>query len=189
VRSIRIVPLTLLLTAITVGCDDSTGLNITPVLVSDTVTFAAPAPQTEGMPTAIDITGDGAFGIGGPRHPERVSEALAWDLTLRLIGGELFLLPQGAVGITGSRAAITPPIVGQTFEGLREIPGQSTFRTDTAVAIQPGLVFAVRSRDMGFGCVQFAKLQPVLVDVAAATAHFRVVTNEQCSDPRLSTVD
>jgi hypothetical protein len=189
VRFIRILPLAFLIATIAAGCDDSTGLDITPVLVSDTITIAAPTPENEGRPTAIDISGDGAFGIGGPRFPEEISDALAWDLTLRLMNGELFLLPQGAVGIAGSRAAITPPIAGQTFEGMREIPGQSTFRTDSAIAIRPGLLFAVRSRDVGFGCVQFAKLQPVTVDVASATAHFRVVTNEQCNDPRLSTVD
>lgn len=188
-RSIRILALALLGAIVAAGCDDSTGLDITPILVSDTVTIAAPTPQNEGRPTAMDISGDGAFGIGGPRFPEEISDALAWDLTLRLVDGQLYLLPQGAVGIAGSRAAITPPIVGQTFEGMREIPGQSTFRTDSAVAIQPGLLFAVRSRDVGFGCVQFAKLQPLIVDVVAATAHFRVVTNEQCSDPRLSMVD
>lgn len=172
------------------GCDDSTGLDLNPVLVSDTLTIAAPIPQNQGRPSAVDLSGDGGFGIEGPRFPERVEDALQWDLTLRLLDGALVLMPPGAIGATDSRAAITPPIAGQTFEGLREIPGQSTFRTDTAITLQVGPVYAARTRVLdAFGCIQFSKLRALELDPVAATARLEVVTNERCSDPRLVAVD
>ncbi len=173
------------------GCDDSTGLDVNPILVSDTLTIAAPIPENEGRPSAVDLSGDGGFGIVGPRFPERVEDALQWDLTLRLRDGVLFLMPPGAIGATGSRAAITPAIAGQTFEGLREIPGQSTFRTDTAIALQVGPVYAARTRELpyGFACVQFSKIRALDLDPVAATARLEVITNERCSDPRLAAVD
>src|SRR5690606_16638710 len=149
----------------------STGLDLNPVLVSDTLTIAPPIPGNLGLPTAVDLSGDGSFGIMGPRFPERVEDALQWDLTLRLRAVVLFLMPPGAIGATDSRAAITPAITGQTFEGLREAPGQSTFRTDTAIALQVGPVYAARTRLLDFGCIQFAKIRALDLDLAAATAH------------------
>lgn len=191
-RSVKTLPLGMLAAMVIVaaGCDDSTGLDVNPVLVSDTLTIAAPIPQNLGRPSAVDLSGDGGFGIMGPRFPEQVADALRWDLTLRLRDGTLFLMPPGAIGDASSRAAITPAIAGQTFEGLREIPGQSTFRTDTAIALQVGPVYAARTRVLNsFGCIQFSKIRALALDPVAATAHLEVVTNEQCSDPRLVAVD
>ncbi len=191
-RSGKTLPLGMLavMVILATGCNDSTGLDTNPVLVSDTLTIAAPIPQNQGKPSAVDLSGDGGFGIEGPRFPERIEDALQWDLTLRLRDGTLYLMPPGAIGDSDSRAAITPAIAGQTFEGLREIPGQSTFRTDTAIALQMGPVYAARTRILNsFGCIQFAKIRALDVDPVAATARLEVVTNERCSDPRLVAVD
>jgi hypothetical protein len=171
------------------GCDDSTGLNLNPVLVSDTVTVFAPLPGNAGLPSALDITSDGSFGISGGRFPERIRDALQWDLAVRVIGGNVVLIPARGIGVVDSRAALTPPITGETFEGLREAPGQSTFTADSAIVMSSGNVHVARSREVGFGCVQFAKLQPVTVDPTVGSVHFQIVTNERCGDPRLVAVD
>jgi hypothetical protein len=175
------------------GCEDSTGLDLNPVLVSDTVTVAAPLPQTAGLPTALDVTSDGAFGINGGRFPELIRDALQWDFAVRIQSGQLVLVPAQGIGVTGSRAALTPPIAGAVFEDLREAPGQRTFSVDSAIAMVEGAVYVARSREatgsFGSACVQFAKMQALDVNVAAGTVHFRVVTNERCGDPRLVSVD
>jgi hypothetical protein len=175
------------------GCDDSTGLDFDPVLVSDTTTVAAPIPQNASLPTALDVTSDGAFGIHGGRFPELIRDALEWDFAVRLEGGQLVLIPAQGIGVTNSRAALTPPIPGAVFEELREAPGQSTFSVDSAIVMQEGAVYVARSREtvnaFGVGCIQFSKIQPLDVDVAAGRVHLRMVTNERCGDPRLVTVD
>jgi hypothetical protein len=171
------------------GCDDSTGLDLDPILVSDTVTIFAPLLANAGRPSALDITSDGSFGIVGGRFPELIRDALQWDLAVRVVGGSVVLIPARGIGVLDSRAALTPPIAGETFETLREAPGQSTFTPDSAIVMSSGNVHVARSREVGFGCVQFAKLQPVTVNPAAGSVHFRIVTNERCGDPRLVTVD
>jgi hypothetical protein len=168
------------------GCDNGLIVNY-PSLVTDTITLYAPATQNAGRGTAMDISSDRAFGIAGLRFPEKPSQAGQWDLTLRVIDNSIYLVPQGA--FFASAAAITPPITDQSFDSMIEIPGISTFRTDTMIALQEGQLFAARSRDLGSGCIVFAKLQPLTVDVENAKVFFRIVTNESCSDPRLMMVE
>ena len=61
--------------------------------------------------------------------------------------------------------------------------------SDSARVVQQGAIYAIRSRDIAsqFGsCIQYAKIQPLTVDVAAARVRLQVTTNERCSDPRLA---
>ncbi len=171
------------------GCGDSTGVSITPILVGDTVTIGAPTvPGNDEIPSAIDITGDGAGGVFGGRFPERPADALQWDFALRVRDGQLALLP-AAVFTIGSRAALTPALQGQTFEGLREAPGQSAFITNEAVVLTEGAVYAARSRDavsaFGTTCPQFAKIKAIEVNQTTGRVTLGILTNERCGDPRL----
>lgn len=176
--------------AFAAGCDDGTGFDFRPILVDDTVIVAAPIPQTAGLPTALDITSDGFGGVYGGRFPERPRDALEWDFLVRIEDGEIVLVPGVAAGIPTSRSAITPPIEGETFESLRETPGQSTFRSDTAIAMVEGAVYAARSRaSTGSGCNQFAKMEPLRVDVENGILEIQLVTNQLCGDLRLVPLD
>lgn len=181
-----------LLLAIGSGCGDSTGLDLNPLLVRDTVIVAAPLPGNADLPTALDIMTDGRGGIVGGRFPERVSDALQWDFLVEIDEqtGNLVLLPARAVGIGDSRAAITPPIEGTSFDDLREAPGQSTFIPDSAVTMEVGNVHVARSRVSPASlCMYFAKLQPLRVDVAEGILELQIVANQRCSDPRLVAAD
>jgi hypothetical protein len=172
------------------GCNDNTGFEVRPVLVSDTVTVYAPLPTTAGLPTALDITSDGAFGIRGGRFPEEIRDALQWDFAVRIVNGQMALVPARALDVPESRAGITQPLIGQTFEDLREAPPQQSLVLDSAVVMRVGDVYGARSREVGsFGlsCTQFSKLQPLEVNVATGLLRLRIVTNERCGDPRLAT--
>ena len=48
-----------------------------------------------------------------------------WDIALGTEGGQLVLLPPGALGVAGSTARIAP-LTGTTFEQVREAPSDST---------------------------------------------------------------
>lgn len=171
------------------ACGDSTGLDFNPLLVQDTVLIAAPLAQNADLPTALDITGNGGGGVWGGRFPELPRDALEWDFALRIRDGQLVLLPARLIGVPGARSAITQALSGETFEGLREVPGQSALSAENAVPLRAGAVYAARSRETvgGFfgACVQFAKLSPLEVDVAQGRARIQIVTNERCGDPRL----
>ena len=170
------------------ACGDE-GFDLSPLLVSDTFDLAAPTfPANEGLPTALDIKGDGLGGIFGGRFPERPAHALEWDFLVRVREGQVVLVPPGAVGVS-SRASITRALPGETLEGLREAPGQSTFIADSAVALQQGGVYVARSRasvdQFGGECSQYAKLSPLEVNAATGRTRIAITTNERCSDPRL----
>ena len=170
------------------GCDDPNAFRIDPILVRDTVEVAAPLPNTARLPSALDVTGNGTGQITGGRFPERPRDALQWDFVVRVDDGEVVLLPARGLGVLDSRAALTGPIPGETFASLREAPGQSVFSMTDPVVMRVGNVHVARSRDVStFICtgVQFAKLQPLEVDVATGRLVLEIVTNERCNDPRL----
>lgn len=184
-----LVPIT---AAFIAGCGDSSGLDLTPRLVAGTAIVAAPIAGNEELPTALDVTADGAGGIFGGRFPERVADAEAWDFAVRIRDGQLVLIPARGIGVESSaqlRASITRALSGETFAGLREAPGQSTFVSDSAVVLTEGAVYVARSRDVisrfGSACPQYAKLSPLDVDVETGRATIDIVTNVGCADPRL----
>ena len=172
--------------AVATGCDDATDFTIDPLLATDTVEIAAPG-AAGGLPSALDVIATGGV-IGGGRFPEQARDAEQWDVALRVRNGALVFVPAPALGLQ-SRASMTPALSGETFTSLVEAPGAGTFRSDSARVVQQGAIYAIRSRDIAsqFGsCIQYAKIQPLTVDVAAARVRLQVTTNERCSDPRLA---
>lgn len=173
--------------ALLAGCDDSTGFEINPLLVTDTVEVFAPIPANADRPSALDISSCNTA-IRGARFPDRAADATEFDFAVRQRGGELVFVPASVLGLT-SRASITPPLQNQTFESLVEAPAAGEFVSDSTVAIRPGGIYAARSRDVscGFGGgTQYAKLQVLSVDPAAGIVRLRVVTNERFNDLRLA---
>ena len=172
------------------ACNDTT-FRIDPLLTTDTVEIGAPTAQNADLPTALDVTALGGT-IRGGRFPERASDAGQWDFALRVRGGDLVLLPASALGLQ-SRASLTRALANETFGGLVEAPGRTSFVTDSAVVLREGGVYAARSRvissDFGSACEQYAKLQPLAVDRAQARVRFLITTNERCGDPRLALED
>jgi hypothetical protein len=173
---------------IAAGCDDGTGFDFPTVLVEDTVVVAAPLPQNDDLPTALDImSNDDSGDVGGGRFPEWSRDALRWDFLVRVEDGELVLLPDSAAGVGGTGAALTPPIEDATFETLLEVPGPSSFVRSDGVAMVVGAVYAARSRvvNPATGCFQYAKLEPLQVDVEEGLLEVQIVTNQRCGDGRL----
>ena len=190
-RSLFALPLISVL-SVAAACDDSTGPDITPILVADTVLIASPIAGNEDMPNALDITGDGAGGVYGGRFTDRQADILQWDFAIRFRDGKLALLPPGALKIV-SAASITPALEGQTFAGLEQAPSQSVFVDDEPVFLTEGAVYAARSRNalsaFGSTCPQFAKIEAIDVDLATGRVTLGILTNERCGDPRLVPVE
>jgi len=158
-----------------------------PLMVTDSLTLAAPSDALPNTPSALDVTASGGF-IRGGRFPERLQDAtIGWDLAVRVREGGIVFLPSGAVGF-GGRAGISEPLTGESFEGLTQVPSGLRFETESAVPAQVGSVYVVRSREFstGFGgCVQYSKLEPTDMDATAGTVTVRMSTNERCYDNRL----
>lgn len=185
--NLQAVPLAATL-AIFAGCNDSTGTGFEPRLSTDTVMAAAPSlPQNADQPTALDLTANGIGGVGGGRYPNRPLDATRWDFAVRIINGSLSLVPARVIGIA-STAAISQEITTETYEGLREAPGQSTLSSRDTVALRPGALYVTRSREVAGGlfgsCYQFSKISPISVDQENGRVELQVTNNAQCGDPR-----
>jgi hypothetical protein len=169
------------------GCGDPFFGALDPLMVTDSLSLAAPSDAFPNTPSALDVTSAGGF-IRGGRFPERLEDAtIGWDLAVRVRDGGIVFLLSGAAGF-GGRAGISEPLAGQTFEGLTQVPSGIRYETETAVPAQVGSVYVVRSREFstGFGgCVQYSKLEPTEMNPAEGTVRVRLSTNERCYDNRL----
>ena len=174
------------------GCEGENQLQ--PLLATDTVELVAPTASSN-LPTALDASAVTGFILGG-RYPEQESHAEEWDLAVRFVGGQLTFVPAGKIGINDaggrSSAGITQPINGTTFEGLELAPSSSAYVTDASVVLSAGNVYAVRTRLLpcGISFVEnYAKIQPLEVDLAEQRVKLQIVSNERCGDRRLAEED
>ena len=119
---------------------------------------------------------------------ERPGAATLWDIALDTRGGELVLVPPGAVGIV-SRARIAE-IPGQAFADVEEAPADTMLYTaDTPLPARLGSVYIVRtgsrSQTIGGGCSYYAKLEPLTINVAIGLLEFVFDASPVCNDRRV----
>lgn len=167
--------------ASTLGCGDDLGLDDWNA-IPDTVTiFSLSRPDLINLPSAYDFVNHSALRVESPIAAGR------WDLAVRHEGNALALVTAGGFPGQNSRAAIAP-ITGTTFEELAEAPEDTTRYTVGPVVVQPGQVFAVRTRraECSFSLsVRFAKMRVLDVDPVAGSVRFVAITNPFCNDREL----
>ncbi len=174
------------------ACDDPNAGLLDPALVTDTVHVSAPTATGASVPSALDLT---SLAL---RFPEQAADAANWDLALRVRDGQLVFVPAGFFGIldpathTRSKAGITHPIADETLESLREAPASDRFVTDSAMVIQPGALYAARSRGRNCGftaAYNYAKIKILSADPATGELSLVITVNQNCGDLRLVPVD
>lgn len=111
-----------------------------------------------------------------------------WDVALDTQGDELVFLPPGALGIN-SRARITA-LPGLAFnEVLEAPPDTAVYVSNRPLTVTRGTIYVVQTGELtgSFGqrCVYFAKLEPLVLDVAGGRLTFVYDANPVCNDPRL----
>jgi hypothetical protein len=120
---------------------------------------------------------------------ERPGATGAWDVALDTRGGQLVLLPPGALGIT-ARAGIAV-LAGVAFDDVVEAPGDTlAYAKNDPVPVLAGTVYVVQTnrRPCAFGAsgVYYAKMEPVAIDVAGGVLTFRYVASPICNSRRLT---
>jgi hypothetical protein len=161
------------------ACGDSTGLGKATIYVDSSVVLAVPT-ASDTTPSAFDLP---PFLL---RFPEQLSEAENWDFALRRSGSTLRLIPNPFQ--TGTLA----PLIARSNNTLASIDRAPTARSaygDTAVTLQQGAVYIMRSRrysnGVGGTCYVFGKAEVKSLDLVAETATFILVVNPGCADDRL----
>ena len=109
-----------------------------------------------------------------------------WDVVLDTEGGELVLLPTGALGLaTDSRIT---EMVGLDFDQVIEAPSDTLlYVRDRGLPLRTSSTYVVRTRQVtvtsffASQCVFYAKLQPLRVDVAAGEMEFLFDVNSELS--------
>lgn len=170
----------LLTLALATGCKDNFG----PTLWSDSpdtvAIWSLSRPDFQGLPSAYDMVNSQRLAV------EALGATGSWDFALVEEEGALKLMPSGAIKGLDSSAGIAP-LPGRGFDELKELPGDTArYKRTSAVALEPGMVYAIRSRRYypysGAACSSFAKLEPVRIDAANGELLFRIVSNPNCND-------
>ncbi|MEX2467912.1 MAG: hypothetical protein WD995_13465 [Gemmatimonadota bacterium] len=150
--------------------------------VPDTVSVYSLARPELNLPSAYN------FFAGATLPVENPNATGNWDMALDTRGGELVLLPPGALGVQ-SRARIAA-LEGLDLDDVTEAPGDTlVFSSSDPVPLRLGTTYVVRTgqRAGSFGarCVYYAKMEPLHIDVAGGTLTFREVTNPVCNNRSL----
>ncbi|MBW3656032.1 MAG: hypothetical protein KY444_07980 [Gemmatimonadetes bacterium] len=155
-----------------------------PRLRADTVSLAAPTSAST-LPTAIDLVPQG---LPAPLEtfPETTADAGRYDVTVRLVAGQLVLRPFVPVEGVGSAQ------IGRSardFDAIREAPRSGAAYGEVDVPLALNATYVMRSRPWSNGfqrCQTYAKAKVTALDVAAQTVSLAVVLNENCDDERLA---
>jgi hypothetical protein len=165
----------------TAACgDDPFEVDWTPV--PDTVVLYSLARPELDRPSAFNIYDRTSVQIEVPGVTGQ------WDLAVDTRGGQLVLLPPGALGVT-SRARISA-VPGQKFDQVKEAPADTMlYSAALPLPAQLNTTYVVRTdtRTTAFGgqCVYFGKLEPLALDVPGGTLEFVFDVSPICNDRRL----
>lgn len=112
----------------------------------------------------------------------------SWDVALDTESGALVLKPPGALGISARGAIATLGAI--PFDDVDEAPGDTLlFEVDDAVVMTLGTVYAIRTNrrpgSFGSSCVYYAKMEPLVVNVAGGVLDFRYVASPVCNNRSL----
>jgi hypothetical protein len=165
-----------------VACDDPFGPGEW-IATPDTITiFSLSREDLIGRPSAYD------FVQHRLRQVESVGATGLWDVALRHEGTQLVLVPAGGFEGQTSRAGLAL-MPNTTFEQLAEAPGDTAAFTRTPAFVQPGQVYAVRTRreacNQFSAGVRYGKIKILAVDPTAGTLTFESLVNPFCNDRSL----
>jgi hypothetical protein len=164
-----------------VACDDDLGIDDWIDTPDTTVIYSLSRAELIGQPSAYDFINHVVLRVESP------SANGNWDVALRDEGGQLALVPAGGFQGQVSRAGLAR-ITNQTFEELAQAPGDTAAFLTTPAVVQPGQVYAVRTRRASCGfstSVRYGKIKIVSVDATAGTVTFASVVNPFCNDRSL----
>ncbi len=125
-----------------------------------------------------------SFFEGAPVTIEAVGATGSWDMAVDTRGGQIVLLPPGALGVAG--AARITELTGVGLTDVTEAPTDTlVYVAADPVPVTMGSVYVVKTNrspgSFGRSCVYHAKLAPVEIDPLAGIFRFEHVTNPVCN--------
>jgi hypothetical protein len=161
------------------ACGDPFG-GTDPLLRTDSVALASVTGPSQ-LPTAIDIVSNNALAL-----PELPTEAGDWDFQVRTSAGALVLHPNpGTAPYRGAGLLKTTADFANPGSASRD----NNAYTRTDVAIQPGEVYYLQSRQRNNVCgtvPTYGVLKVLSLRPDSGVAHLVVTSNHNCDDERLT---
>ena len=125
------------------------------------------------------------------RRKVRVESARAtgtWDVAVDTRGGQIVLLPPGALGISSKASVASLP--GLSFDDVLDAPEDTAaYSRFDAVPVQMGTIYVVKTSQspgiFGTACSYYAKLEPLVIDVEGGTLRFKFDASPVCNSLRL----
>jgi hypothetical protein len=147
--------------------------------VPDTVKLYSLARPELDIPTGFSFADGLAFAVEAPVATGR------WDLALGTEGGALVLLPPGALGVFGLRARVAR-FPNTSYADIVQAPSDTTlYEGDDPVTVEAGTIYVIRTNlrpgSFGSACTYYAKMEPVVIDVAGGSLTFRYITSPICN--------
>lgn len=111
-----------------------------------------------------------------------------WDAAVDTRGGEIVLLPPGALGVIGTARVTT--LENIALEDVRRAPTDTlVYSADQPVPVAMGNVYVIKTNrsagSFGSSCVYYAKMAPVEIDPVGGILRFEYVTNPVCNSQDL----
>lgn len=162
------------------ACNDQFGPRFWNATPDTVVMYSASRAEYLGFRSALDIATDpvATLPIEAPGLTGN------WDVALADDAGGLAFVPAIAFdGFSRARIAVMP--AGTVFDELERAPSDTIAYTATAVQLQEGRVYVIRSRraPCGFNAgFRYAKVMPVEIDNAAGILRFAIVRNPYCDN-------
>jgi hypothetical protein len=125
------------------------------------------------------------------RQSIRVESASAtgtWDAAVDTEDGQIVLLTPGVFGVTSTARIAT--LENMRMDDVTEAPTDTLlYIEDQPVPILAGNVYVIKTNrvqgSFGQRCVYYAKMEPLVVDVAGGTLTFRYIINPICNSQDL----
>jgi hypothetical protein len=166
--------LLLLPLATAVGCSDNNGLpTATLENMVDTVTIGSLVGTPISTPSGFFID---QTGVGAVRTDQTVSFEFAYNIEP---GGQRVFLPRAALGLSSTTANPGVQLRPETFDEITKARSNG-YVTDSAVAVEVGQRFMVRSRVIctSLGVPLYAKLE--ILQFADSTVTVQVLADRNC---------
>ena len=150
----------------------------------DTVTlYSASRPALIGRNSAVDLADQPAI----PFPVETPGVTGRWDVALTDANGTLAMVPASAFQGLDSKAGIAT-IGHRVLEEVQSAPSDSTLFVRTAVPMELGNVYVIRTRRVdcgGITGVRYGKFEPIEIDVPNGVLRFRSIVNPFCNNRSL----
>ena len=165
-----------------IACDDPFGNQNWVDTPDTTIIFSLSREDLVGLPSAYDFIGHIRVEVESPGATGN------WDMALRNEGGQLALVPAGGFEGQVSRAGLVL-MPNAVFEELREAPGDTSAYSKAPAIVQPGQVYALRTRraacNQFAAGVRFGKIKILAVDQVEGKITFESLVNPFCNERQL----